>query len=117
MARAVKGNPVLAMSRTVSKSSRKLISEYTHSLVSDPEWRVLVDLHAESEQRRHWYFEGYRDGQCDALREAAEVISATAKVMPNDETRQIALSLASILTFMASNEPRESEERKAGRAL
>lgn len=101
------------MSRAVKKSHNRLISEYAYPLVSDSEWRVLVDLYMDRERKQHWYSEGCRDGQCDALQEAAEVISATARILPDDETRQIITSLASIMSVMMTDKPQISSNMGA----
>lgn len=96
------------MSGTVGNSNDGLISEGDNSLISDLEWRALVSLHAELEQRQNWYSEGYRDGKSDALHDAAEMIATTGNIMPNDETRQVVISLAAILSFMVSTEVPEN---------
>jgi len=72
-------------------------------LVSDAEWRVLVDLHLDFDRRQLCYEAGYADGQREALQEVSQILSATANATPSHETRQIVTNLASITALMASD--------------
>ena len=97
------------MSNGFNESGRELINEPSHPLISDQEWQALVDLHLGPGQRQQWYSEGYRDGQYDALCEAASVVAKFAADMPEGEARQIMTGLASFLSILAPEEIQEAE--------
>nr|WP_010399379.1 hypothetical protein [Paracoccus sp. TRP] len=97
------------MSNGFNESGRELISEPLPSVISDREWQALVDLHLGPGQRQQWYSEGYRDGQYDALREAATVVAKFAADMPEGEARRIMTGLASFLSILAPEGIQEAE--------
>ncbi|WP_271179237.1 hypothetical protein [Paracoccus kondratievae] len=103
------GNWVSTMSNGFNDSGRELISEPLPSLISDQDWQALVDLHLGPAQRQQWYSEGYRDGQYDALREAAAVVAKFAADIPEGEARQVMTGLASFLSILAPEEIQEAE--------
>jgi len=74
-----------------------------HLLITDKEWCVLVDRHVNPDRGQDWYITGYQDGQQAALQEVVKIVSATSRVVADDETRRIIVGLASVMSLLVND--------------
>ncbi|WP_313352857.1 hypothetical protein [Paracoccus sp. (in: a-proteobacteria)] len=72
-------------------------------LITDKEWSALVDRHLKPDRGQDWYVTGYQDGQQAALQEVVKIVSATSRVVADDETRRIIAGLASVMSLLVNN--------------
>jgi len=61
-----------------------------------------------SDSHRSWYEAGFADGQQAVLKVVSELLSTTAEIVPEGETRRIVSSLGAMIALMA---PQTAETR------
>ncbi|UFS65774.1 hypothetical protein LO749_04220 [Paracoccus denitrificans] len=76
--------------------------KHAASIISDGEWKALVEYHFGKDKERSCYYSGYLNGQHDALQIAAEIAMAIVGTVADEGSQRMVRNLASILVLMTS---------------